>query len=319
MSTPTRPKSRAKKSSKPKGEARTTRECTFRERQTRFIELLHKTPPKTVCPNFYLLAHANGCSFSPQCTYCYLKSSLWSMPKPQVFTNVDDMEKQVRAWINRDNMETYMLNLGNLSDSLSFEESRPLIARLVRLFREEAEARGRPHCMLLVTKGGRKQLQGLLEEEACQNVVVSFSVNAADAAAEYERGAASTPERLAALRALKKQGWRIRVRIDPMIRGFDYTGLIAKVKALRPERVTAGSLRAEPNLRRHGNNPLFEGLVESKGDLFARYPKEERIAMYQSVAKELLPICDVALCEESPEVWRATGLDPGPKKCNCAL
>jgi DNA repair photolyase len=59
------------------------------ERRTPFISLLHRSPPRTVCPNFYLLAHANGCSFRPGCEYCYLTSSLWSLREPRVFSNVD--------------------------------------------------------------------------------------------------------------------------------------------------------------------------------------------------------------------------------------
>jgi len=47
-----------------------------------------------------------------------------------------------------------VLNAGNLSDSLCFERDRPLVESLVALFRREAEASGRPHTLLLVTKGG---------------------------------------------------------------------------------------------------------------------------------------------------------------------
>ena len=303
----------------PAYEANPARKCVFRERKTRFIELLHWTPPQTVCPNFYLLSHANGCAFMPQCMYCYLKSSFWFLPKPHVFTNTDDLEKQVRAWIQEDDLEAYVLNSGNMSDSLAFEGSRPIMSRLVSIFAEEAEAQGRPHCLLIVTKGGREQAKGFLFEEPCRNVIVSFSVNAAEAAARFERGAASTAERLAAMRELKERGWRIRVRIDPMIRGFDYRDLIAEVKALRPERVTAGAIRVEPNLKRHGGNPLFDDLVLADADLFRRYPEKERVEMYRNVSQELLPVCEVGLCEEGDRVWRASGLDPTGKTCNCGL
>ena len=39
----------------------------LRPRSTRFVELFRTTPPKTVCPNFYVLSHANGCAFQPHC------------------------------------------------------------------------------------------------------------------------------------------------------------------------------------------------------------------------------------------------------------
>jgi len=125
------------------------------------VEILRTTPSRTVCPNFYVLSHANGCAYDPACDYCYLRSVLWYLDRPRIFTNVDDLVADVRAWIARDCLESTMLNTGNLSDSLAFERERPLAARLVELFREEAERKGRPHALLLVTKGGRDDLASL--------------------------------------------------------------------------------------------------------------------------------------------------------------
>ena len=62
-----------------------------RERSSRFVELFRTTPPRTVCPNFYVLRHANGCLFKPLCTYCYLKSSFWYLDRPHVFTNTREL------------------------------------------------------------------------------------------------------------------------------------------------------------------------------------------------------------------------------------
>jgi DNA repair photolyase len=141
-----------------------------RNRKSKFIDLLWKTPRKTVCPNFFLLAHANGCSFAPKCSYCYLKSSLWFQKKPETFINTDKMFSEVKAWINKDSLDCYALNSGNLSDSLTFEKSRPIMATLVELFRKEAEAEKRKHSLLLVTKGGNRHFGGILKLKPCKNV-----------------------------------------------------------------------------------------------------------------------------------------------------
>ena len=132
-------------------EQRSKRACVLRERTSKFIEIFRTTPPRTVCPNFYVLAHANGCTFSPRCSYCYLKSSFWYLKGQQAFTNVDKMLREARAWIARDDVESYILNTGNLSDSLAFEDMRPLVVQLVKVFRQEAEHKGRRHSLLLVT------------------------------------------------------------------------------------------------------------------------------------------------------------------------
>jgi DNA repair photolyase len=280
------------------------------------VDIFRTTPPKTVCPNFYVLAHADGCTFSPQCTYCYLKSSFWYLGKPRAFKNLKRMVAEVERWIAKDNLESYVLNMGNLSDSLAFEADRPLIATLVETFRTQAE--GRPHTLLLVTKGGRKECRSLFDVPPCDNVVVSFSVNHPEAARNYEKGAATVEDRFEAASELKRRGWRLRLRIDPMIHGYDYAATVNAVRRLRPERVTLGTLRAERSLPKYVENGMFNGLVrpeDPKG--VARYPMDVRLALYRPAVVRLKDTCTVALCEEVAEVWDALGLDKDAKACNC--
>lgn len=290
----------------------------LRPRRTRFVELFRTTPAETVCPNFYVLGHANGCAFQPHCEYCYLKSSLWHLKGSHVFTNTDRMLREIRAWIRKDGLETYILNMGNLSDSLVFEPVRPLVRELVELFRTEAEARNRPHSILLVTKGGLATCAPLLATKPCANVIISFSLNNSTAARKHEPGAASVPDRLAAARRLRIKGWRVRIRIDPMIRGYSYAEVARKTRALRPERVTLGSLRAEPNLERCAPSALFAQLEPTKDPKgLARYPYSDRLAMYAPVVDELRGVCPIGLCEESVKMWAALGLDHEARTCNC--
>ena len=291
--------------------------AVLRDRRSRFIEIFRTTPARTVCPNFYVLSHANGCAFRPQCEYCYLKSSLWHVGRAEAFSNLDRMMAEVRAWTARDGLESTVLNAGNLSDSLCFEAVRPMVPRLVDVFRE-AEAAGRPHALLLVTKGGRRECRPLLEIKSCKNVIISFSVNHPDVARRHERGAAAVADRMAAARALRKAGWRIRIRIDPMFAGADYRPLARQVRRLAPERVTLGALRAEPHLMRVVDHGLFDLLEKpaEKGGL-ARYPLMVRLALYRPAVEILRGVCPVGLCEETRDVWDSLGLDADGRTCNC--
>ena len=290
----------------------------FGVRRSRFVDIFRTTPPKTVCPNFFVLAHANGCAFAPQCSYCYLKSSFRQQREHKAFVNMAALHKQVLRWINRDGLESYVLNSGNLSDSLSFEKMRPLIIDLIDLFRREAEAHNRPHILLLVTKGGLKECGPLLRLPPCRNVVISFSVNNRQAAVRHEAGAATVSSRLQAARQLMRKGWRVRMRIDPMILGYDYVKIIEQVRRLHPERVTLGTLRAEPGLELFVDHHLFDPLVkpEEPGGL-ARYPLSTRLALYRPAVRRLRAICPVGLCEETRDVWQALGLRWQDKPCNC--
>jgi spore photoproduct lyase len=190
--------------------------------------------------------------------------------------------------------------------------------RFVELFRSEAERKGRPHALLLVTKGGREHVATLAGLAPSANVIVSFSLNAPDAAAVHERGAPPVEERLAAARVLKASGWRVRIRIDPMIAERSYSDLAARVGDLAPERVTLGCLRADRGLLRKGDGVFatLEPIGEPGG--LARYPAAERIRLYREAIEALAGRSPVGLCEEAPDVWTAVGLDPESKTCNCA-
>jgi spore photoproduct lyase len=294
--------------------------CGFisRERKTKFIDIFRTTPVQTVCPNFYVMAHANGCAFQPKCEYCYLKSSFWYLDDDLAFSNVGKMVEETEKWIAKDGLESYILNTGNLSDSLAFEKNRPLVSRLIEVFRTQAEAKGRQHTLLLLTKGGMRECETLLSAKPCRNVIVSFSVNSPEVAARYEQGAAPVEDRLAAAKKLKYDGWRLRMRIDPMFAGFDYSWVTDQLRGLACERVTLGTLRAEPSLFKMVNHGLFDALEQpAEPKAMARYPKDVRIAIYKPAVEALLPVSSVGLCEETEEVWKAAGLDSALKSCNC--
>ncbi|MDR3210954.1 MAG: hypothetical protein LBU79_03450 [Planctomycetota bacterium] len=295
---------------------------TLEPSQTPFVEILRTTPSQTICPNFFALDHARGCAFNPLCSYCYLKDPYYDGARSSAATNIEAMFTEVRNWISQDNLETYVANAGNLSDSLAYESVRPVMGELVELFRSEAEAKGRPHTLLLVTKGGLDECAALLERQPCRNVIVSFSVNNPEAQLLHEKGAATTDERLEAAKVLQDKGWRVRIRIDPMILGYDYRGVADAVAALAPERVTLGALRADPGLYPCLSEELRKPLVQAiptGGSKYAlaRYPFDTRLELFRQVADRLRPVCSLGLCEETPDIWKALGFDWQNTSCNC--
>ena len=108
------------------------------------------------------------------------------------------------------------------------------------------------------------------------------------------------------------------MRIDPMIKGFDYTWVIEELRKLAPERVTLGTLRAEDNLLRSADKELFGALEDPKDKTkYARYPRDVRLALYRQAIDALAPVCPLGLCEETPDVWKALGLNTEARSCNC--
>jgi spore photoproduct lyase len=282
----------------------------------KYIQLLRTTPAKTVCPNFYLFDHARGCNFN--CSYCFLRDIEYNRKERRLFSDTARMVAEIIEWVGQDNLETYLANAGNMTDGLSFENERPIWGTLIETMREHATAKGRPHCLLVVTKAGLDMCGAFLEHEACPNVIVSFSINAADVARNHEPGAAATEKRLKAARKLKDLGWRVRVRIDPMIAGYDYAPVIDAVAELAPERVTLGTLRADPTLLPEVRGvDIFAKLEEPEPESIARYPLPLRMGMYKDAVARLSGRTSIGLCEETEDVWKELGLDYINKTCNC--
>jgi DNA repair photolyase len=287
-------------------------------RQRPVIYPVRVGPTDSVCPNFYVLEHATGCRFAPQCAYCYLRDRTQFSFKTGVRASLDQIEQHVRAWIARDDLDAFVLNTGNLSDSLVFEDVRPTMARLVETFRDAAEIPARPHTLLLVTKGGVRHIAGLLESRPCRNVIVSFSVNSPAAAARYESGAAEPADRLQAARLLRDRGWRIRIRIDPVVPGFDYAQTIQQVRDLAPERVTLGCLRADGRLWEFVEDGLLDGLEPPRNPEGTwHHPLDVRLGLYRPAVECLRDTCSIGLCDEVPAVWDALGLATQTACCNC--
>jgi spore photoproduct lyase len=281
-----------------------------------FITLLRTTPARTVCPNFYLLDHARGCEFN--CSYCFLRDTEYNRKERRIFGDKDRLFAELRDWVGRDGLETYLANAGNMTDALSFERERPIWGELVEFMRENAEAKGRSHCLLVVTKGGLDLCGAFLERPPCRNVIISFSVNNPEAASDHEKGAAAPADRLAAAKRLKELGWRVRIRVDPMIKGYDYSATADAIAAIAPERVTLGTLRADPTLIPEvGGVDIFAELDEPESESIARYPLDLRLAMYRPMVERLRNATSLGLCEETEDVWLALGLDAENKTCNC--
>ena len=150
---------------------------------------------------------------------------------------------------------------------------------------------------------------------------------------EVELGKARLHERLKAARAVQQAGYRVRLRIDPMV-WFDgweaeYARLVDTIyQYVQPEMFTLGSFRALNQLRsiirqRFPDSPLLEAPFV-KADLEharERYPLSYRVRLYLHVLDRIRrydPRVPVSLCKEDNEAWTVLR-DKGfvPAACNC--
>lgn len=281
-----------------------------------------------VCFKFWELVAAAGCVFD--CVYCFLANTLsFKMGRYPlsgvIFSNWQDMREEIKEWL-RFPMPRMMI-VGELQDGLVFDgvykayAGQSLTEMVVPLF-------GAQDCHQLIFLTKSVNIQHLMAMDATPQVIISWSINTEEAGKLYEHGAPLPSQRLDAARKLKKRGWRIRFRLDPMIpySGWrnGYAEIIDQINALEPEMVTIGALRASQGLvssvKRVGRDAsVFQMLSEKDPSGFKfRLPFETQLELFRFALDRLDRSRIVpALCKEDRTVWKALGLPFNG--CHCLL
>jgi len=273
----------------------------IRERKSKFVRLFDKTPPEVVCPHFYELILSNGCPFN--CSYCYLKLTFRGQTRPHLFCNPwEEVQKEL------DNIPCGLFSTGELADSLAIIP--PLLDPAIDYFSVQKRK-----FLLLLTKSANIRL--LLKKDPTEQVIVSFSINAPKVWKMYEKGTPNPLLRLKAAKQLIETGWRVRIRLDPIVfNGIfnEYKEICKNIADIKPEMVTIGTLRQFPGLYRFASQAPREGLNKAP-DGRMRYSIEQRVYVYSKI-EEWLGF-QPALCKETKEIWKK--LKWKFQGCNCTM
>ncbi len=283
-----------------------------------------------VCFKFWQLVVAGGCPY--RCAYCFLQTVPWFRFHPDelyglVYTNVEDMVAEVKKWL--EDPIPKMMIVGELQDGLVFDSAykkvngKPLTHLIIPLFSTQKR-----HRLIFLTKS--TQIQYALELPSSPQVVFSWSVNAEEVAQKWEHGTPLPSERFATAEKMKKNGWPIRFRLDPMVPYPDwrrgYAEAIKKINALSPEMVTLGALRATSyhGLRNAAkangrDESIFDYLTEDKDPSGFKYriPFEKQVEMFRFAIDRLKTGITPALCKEDRALWKALGMRFDG--CHCLL
>ena len=283
-----------------------------------------------VCFKFWQLVPAGGCPY--RCAYCFLQTVPWFRFNPDqlyglVYTNIDDMIEELKEWL--DDPVPKMLIVGELQDGLVFDTAfkkvtgKPLTHWIIPMFAKQTR-----HRLIFLTKS--TEIQHALEVEPTDRVVFSWSVNAEEVAQKWEHGTPLPSKRFEAAEEMKKAGWPIRFRLDPMV-PYDnwkkgYREAIRRINSIDPEMVTLGALRATSakSLRRASktngrDDSIFEYLIEEKDPSGFKYriPFESQVEIFRFAVKGLKGTITPALCKEDQSLWKKIGLKFNG--CHCLL
>jgi spore photoproduct lyase len=218
-----------------------------------------------------------------------------------------------------------ILNLGELGDPLAVDYITRFAGQIIPFMPEHASGTR----LLFLTKSDC--VDDILKLNHGGQSVISFSINTDTVFQQLEHRTPSPELRLAAAAKVQKAGYELRLRIDPIIYYStwekDYKALINKIfQCVRPERVTLGEYRPSNGLANHISSRFPESsllrvhdkLIKEGGKL--RYPRDQRVKMFRTIVNQIRendPDVKVSLCKESPQIWKAVGLDMKGLFCNC--
>ena len=275
-----------------------------------FVKPCPCTPGYVGC-NYFIINSVLNCPLD--CSYCILQDYLGPSPVT-VFVNTEDMRRGWEAFLRRRSGRFTRIGTGELGDSLALDPLTRTAAEFIAYFKTKPFA-------FFELKTKTVQVQGILEVEPAENIVVSWSLNSAAIARLEERGAPSVWERIEAACEAVGQGFPVGFHFDPLVihPGWEegYGSVIERLlRTIPPARIrwmSLGSLRFSPALKRIFEDrfpgsrlPLGELVPGRDGKL--RYFKPLRLGLYRRIVGLLrengggkIPLY---FCMEDRETWR---------------
>ncbi len=300
------------------------------------VDVFRQTDERIICPDFpRLKLSSNGCFY--RCDWCYLKMTYRAaFPFITVRSRYEWIKKRLDK-VLAEHKAPIMFNSGELGDSLSLEHLTGAAREFIPWFAEKPGA-----YLFMLTKSDR--VEDIVDLEHNGHTVLTWSLNSQEISRRFELGAPGFSDRLSAAGKAARAGYRIRIRLDPIVPLEDWQKMYARTvreiaRVIQPERITLGTLRFEENFMRmrrkllvtgeslaglmDGMVPMFEPkkVLGRKRPLKGKYsfPEKQRVELFSFLANEISKYLDssLSLCKESERVWRSVGLEPRSDICVC--
>ena len=164
---------------------------------------------RMVCPHFERLKLAsNGCFY--QCDWCYLKLTYRAaFPFITVRVQYDRIKEQLQKRLSASE-KPIIFNSGELADSLSMEHLTRAGQEFIPWFGQSENG----YLYMLTKSDNVNEILGLPHNG---HSIITWSINNEEVSRKFEIGAPSFERRLQAARKVQEAGYRIRIRLDPIV------------------------------------------------------------------------------------------------------
>ncbi len=239
--------------------------------------------------NFYF-SHMLNCLYD--CRYCFLQG-MYRSAHHVLFVNFEDFQGAIERELEASEAQQTWFFSGYDCDSLAMESITGFVGDFLPFFAERPKA-----WLELRTKSS--QVSALLARDPIPNCVVAFSFTPDETARALEHKAPSVDKRLSAMAKLQERGWRLGLRLDPLIYqdGFEdqyrrlYDSIFRVVDPQRLHSVSLGSFRLPRGFfrtmqRLYPDEALFAGPLRDDGGMVSYRPDLES-ALREFCSAELL-------------------------------
>jgi len=229
----------------------------------------------------YYFSHMLNCLYD--CRYCFLQG-MYRSAHYVLFVNYEDFCMEIDAILQSQQGSPVWFFSGYDCDSMALEPVSGFAAHFLPFFAARPNA-----CLELRTKS--TQIRSLLNRDPLANAVVAFSFTPEETHLALEHKVPGVERRLDAMVQLQQAGWRLGLRLDPLIYQQDYrrqyrrlfAQLFSRLDVERLHSVSLGAFRLPRDyfrniLQLYPDEPLYAGpLAESNGMVTYREDLEHEI------------------------------------------
>ncbi|MEJ2721622.1 MAG: hypothetical protein P8181_10880 [bacterium] len=251
-----------------------------------------------------------GYNCTASCRYCFVQT-IFDDPIPTIFADSVGMADELHAFLDRN--PDAGVSTGEYIDSLLFDDVTRYTESLMAVFSQFGST-----TLELRTKSTQTDH---LPEDPIHQVLVSYSINPPDVVRAAEPGTPGLGARLGQARRLSERGYRIGLRIDPVVPTEAFSAGYRRLPAAverhlgwrRVSRVFLGVLRFDAALlermsRTAGGRRLLDAEYVRCPDGYYRPSRHARIETYRRIVngiRRFAPAADISVTMEPNYVQRA--------------